>query len=237
MKKSNASGIPTGSVVFVVCLFVAVLAGCIVIQLLVSSDFSGFGGLHTSEPAVNYVPPDGTELSGRGEEGPYSWEDHPVFVIGDSLTQGARKDISNAVAGATVDGKVNRNMSDGLKILMDWDASGILTDDAVIVVCLAHNITGSTLGDAEQIVNMIRPGQSLIMMTGHGLSDMAPINEYIRGLPLEYNYITVADWDLTIAQSPGLLADDGIHIRKKQGNELYANLILSALDVTRPMQW
>lgn len=235
MKKRKASGIPAGSVIFVVCLFVAVLAGSIFIQLLTSPKFQGFDSESPfGGPAGDYLPSDGAGVSGKGGGASYNWEDHPVFVVGDSLTQGARKDISGVVANATIDSKVGRNMSEGLRILRDWDDNGALADDAIIVVCLAHNITGSTIGDAEEIVNMIRPGQSLVMMTGHGLSNMTPINEYLRGLPLEYSYITVADWDLTIAQSPGLLSDDGIHISKKQGNGIYADLILHALEAAKP---
>jgi predicted DsbA family dithiol-disulfide isomerase len=47
--------------------------------------------------------------------------------------------------------------------------------------------------------------------------------------------ITVADWDLTVAQSPSLLSDDGIHIKGRQGNELYADLILKSLQAAQPM--
>ena len=72
------------------------------------------------------------------------------------------------------------------------------------------------------------------MMTGHGLVSMAPANEFIRNLPNIYTFITVADWDLTVAQSPGLLSSDGIHIAKNQGNALYAELILRALEVAQP---
>lgn len=236
MKNSKSPAGPAGTIILVACLFVAVLAVSIGVQLFTSSDFKGFGSEPPpGEPEVTYLTGEATGAEAPKTEAPYDWQDHPVFIVGDSLTQGARKDIANAVPGATIDGKVNRNMTEGLKIIMDWDDAGILKDDAIIVVCLAHNITGGTRNDAEQIVDMIRPGQSLIMMTGHGHSDMGPINEYIRGLPYAYSYITAADWDMTIAQSPGLLSDDGVHISGKQGNEVYAELILRALEATKPM--
>ena len=233
MKKSRKSSNPAVTVLLVIGIFVAVLAGSIMFQLFSSSDFSGFGKApKAGEPVVTYLP---DKNAGEGGSASYDWQDHPVFIIGDSLTQGARSYISDAVPGASIDAKVGRTMSEGLKILRDWDAAGILTDDAIIVVCLAHNITDGSIRDAEQVVNMIRPGQSLIMMTGHGLNSMKPVNEYIRGLHNQYSYITIADWDLTIVQSPSLLSDDGIHISKKQGNEIYAKLILRALEVAKPM--
>ncbi|MCL1896053.1 MAG: hypothetical protein FWG03_05845 [Clostridiales bacterium] len=234
MRKRKKSGAPAGAIVFVVCLFVAVLAGSIFIQLLTSPKFQGFGvDLPFGEASGRSQPTGGAE-GGPDGEGAYSWKDHPVFIVGDSLTVGAEKDISKTVANATVDAKVGRNMSEGLNIIREWDDSGILADDAIIVVCLAHNITGSTISDAEQIVDIIKPGQSLIMMTGHGKSNMTPINEYLRELPYKYPYITLADWDLTIVQSPGLLSDDGVHVGNKQGNKIYADLILLALEAAKP---
>ena len=226
------------TVLLIAIIFVCVLGASLGILLYMSPDFSGFGSKPLSEPVVTYLSSDSDEETGSGGEDrtPYNWEEHPIFIVGDSLTHGARSEISKAVGdGATIDGKDSRNMSAGVSILRDWQESGALTDDAIIVVCLAHNITDSTVKDAQKIVEMIKPGQSLIMMTGHGRSNMAPINEYIRSLPNVYSYITVADWDLTIAQSPSLLSDDGIHINRKQGNELYASLILRALEWTQPM--
>jgi len=225
------------TIAIIIIVFVAVLLGSIGIQLFTSPDFHGFSKATPGEPVVTYLPSDSGNASGSGaaDASAYNWKDHPVFIVGDSLTQGARPAILAAVGDATIDAKVSRNMATGVTILKGWADSGILTDDAIIIVCLANNITNSTVQDAQQIVDMIKPGQSLIMMTGHGLSNMDPANEFIRSLPGKYSYITVADWDLTIAQSPSLLGDDGIHVSKSQGNDLYASLILKALEVTRPM--
>ena len=226
------------TVLLIAIIFVGVLAVNVGIRLFLSPDFTGFGKDPLGEPVVTYLPGDDEEAmdGGGGRGGAYSWEDHPVFIVGDSLTQGARSEIEK-IAGdkATIDGKTSRNMSAGVSIINGWETSGALTDDAIIVVCLAHNITDSTVKDAQKIVEMIKPGQSLIMMTGHGRNNMSAINEYVRSLPNVYSYITVADWDLTIAQSPGLLSDDGIHVGKRQGNELYASLILAALEKAQPM--
>jgi len=229
------------TILIVALIFAGVLIASVAILLFTSSDFSGFGKEPLSEPVVTRLPSEpanGDQAPGKEGKEPYKWQDHPVFVIGDSLTLGAKNEIIKAVSGftdITVDGKNGRNMSSGASILKGWQDDGTLPDDAIIVVCLAHNITDSTVRDAEKIVEMIKPGQSLIMMTGHGRSSMLPINEYLRNLPNEYTYIAVADWDLTIIKSPSLLSDDGIHIGKRQGNELYATLILWALEVAQPM--
>jgi len=198
-----------------------------------SPDFHGFKKEPAPDPVVTYGP--GTDApEGQGGEAPFNWEDHEVFIVGDSLTQGARKEIGKAIENATIDGKVSRTMATGVQILQGWKDTGVLPKDAIIVVCLANNITDTTVRDAQAIVDMIQPGQSLIMMTGHGRSNMKPANEFIRSLPNVYTFVTVADWDLTVAQSPGLLSDDGIHIAKNQGNTLYADLILRALEVAQP---
>jgi len=216
-----------------VVIFAGALAASIGIQLFTSPDFQGFGRDTAPKPVVNYLNGPDADAGDNGEAS-FRWQNHHVYVIGDSLTQGARKEIAAAVENSTIDGKVSRNMATGVQILQGWKDSGILTDDAIIVICLANNITGTTVQDAQTIVDMIEPGQSLIMMTGHGLSNMAPANEFIRTLPNVYPFVTVADWDLTIAQSPSLLSDDGIHIAKNQGNVLYAELIVRALEVSQP---
>ena len=225
-------------VIFIIVAFVGALVVSVGILLYMSPNFAGFGKESSGDTVVTSLQDgdDGTDNKAGSEAAVYNWEDHPVFIVGDSLTQGARSDILKAIGDATIDAKVSRNMAAGVSILRGWEESGALTDDAIIIVCLAHNITDSTIKDAQQIVAMINPGQSLIMMTGHGHSNMEPVNEYIRSLPGAYNFITAADWDMTITQSPGLLSDDGVHVGKKQGNELYARLILRALEVTKPMR-
>jgi len=233
---NKASGKTAITIILIAVVFVAVLAGSIGLQLAASPDFSGFKKEPLPDPDVNRKPATtGETENGAAEKEEYNWKDHPVFIIGDSLTQGARKEIAKVVPDSTIDAKTNRDMSTGVSILGSWEDSGVLPDDAIIVICLANNITDTTVGDAQQIVDMIKPGQSLIMMTGHGRSNMTPANEFIRSLPRAYPFITVADWDLTVAQSPSLLSDDGIHIARNQGNELYAELILRALEATQPM--
>ena len=223
------------TIILIIVAFVGTLAVSVGILLFMSPDFQGFGAESHRDSIITYLTDEPGVPAGNGDT-TYNWKDHPVFIVGDSLTQGARSDIQKTIGDATIDAKVSRNMAAGVSILKDWEATGIITDDAIIVVCLAHNITNTTIKDAQEVVAMIKPGQSLIMMTGHGLSDMEPVNEYLRGLPEVYSYITVADWDMTVAQSPALLADDGIHISKRQGQELYATLIERALEVSRPMQ-
>ena len=232
-KNAKGSDKTAITIVLIAVIFVAVLGGSIFFQLYKSPDFHGFSKDAVPDPTVSYGPGEDA-TGGTSGGGSYSWENHHVFIIGDSLTQGAKKEIEKVVKNSTIDSKVGRNMSTGVEILRGWQDSGILTEDAIIVICLAHNITGTTVDDAQTIVDMIEPGQSLIMMTGHGSSSMAPANEFIRNLPNLYAYVTVADWDLTIKQSPSLLGDDGIHIAGNQGNVLYADLILRALEVSKP---
>jgi len=220
----------------IVVIFISALVASVWIQLILSPDFKGFGMGQSAKPEVTHQSGESGGKTNASKGSGYNWNGHPVFIVGDSLTEGARKEISKTVGDPTIDAQSGRTMATGLSILRNWEEAGILGDDAIIIVCLAHNITESTLNDAQQVVDMIKPGQSLIMMTGHGRGNMAPINEYIRGLPRAYSYITVADWDLTIAQSPALLSDDGVHVAKSQGNQLYADLILRALEVTRPMK-
>jgi len=210
-KKTKVKVLPT--ILTAIAVFVGVLAASIILQLLFSPDFKGFG-----------------RDSGSSDD-PQKYQ---VFIIGDSLTYGASKEIEKAIKNTTIEAEVGRNMAEGVEILRDKIDTGGLSKDAIIVVCLAHNITGTTLQDAQTIVDMIEPGQSLVMMTGHGRESMEPVNELIRSFPNIYPFVTVADWDSTIAQSPSLLADDGVHISGNRGNALYADLILRAIEATQP---
>jgi len=233
VRKNRAAAKKAKIILLAAVIFIAVLAGSIGLQLFTSPDFHGFSKEDVPVPVVTHLPENGSSEGGSGKA-PFNWQDHHVFIIGDSLTHGASKEIGKAVEKSTIDSKVGRNMAAGVSILQGWKDSGILTNDAIIVICLANNITDTTVRDAQRIVDMIEPGQSLIMMTGHGRSNMASANEFIRSLPNIYPFVTVADWDLTIAQSPNLLSDDGIHIAKAQGNVLYADLIVRALEFAQP---
>ena len=231
-RRAKVKVLPT--ILLAVAVFIGVLAASILIQLYSTSDFKGFSKEKVPDPVVTYLDSENAASAGKEGVAVFDWQDHPVFIIGDSLTQGAQKDIEKTIENTTIDSKTGRGMSAAVQILRDWKDTGALTDDAIIVVCLAHNITNTTVADAQKVVDMIESGQSLIMMTGHGNRNMAPANEFIRNLPNVYTFVTVADWDLTIAQSPGLLSSDGIHIAKGQGNQLYAELILRALEVAQP---
>jgi len=231
LRRKKTKAVEATRILLIAAVFIAVLAVSIVIQLSLSQDFQGFGRDNVSGSGNNTRNGEGTAEEGDGS---FDWTKHPVFIIGDSLTYGARHEIAKVVENSTIDSKVGRNMATGVQILQDWKDSGLLTKDAIVIICLANNITDSTTRDAQTIVDMIEPGQSLIMMTGHGLAGMEPANEFIRSLPNLYAFVTVADWDLTIAQNPSLLSDDGIHVAGTQGNVLYADLIVRALEVSQP---
>jgi len=230
-RKTRVKVLP--AILTAVAVFVGVLALSVGLQLITSPDFHGFKKDPVPTPEVTFVT--GSDSSG-GKDGPavFNWKDHHVFVIGDSLTKGATKEIEKAIDNVTVDALEGRTMAGGVKILQDWKDTGVVTRDGIIVICLGNNISGSTLSDVQTIVDMIETGQSLIMMTGNGLSNMAPSNELIRTLPNIYPFVTVADWELTIKQSPNLLSNDGVHIARNQGNVLYAELIVRALEVSQP---
>ena len=231
MSRKKTKAVEATRILLIAAVFIAVLAVSIVVQLSLSPNFQGFGRDNVSGPGENTQQ--GEDAAEEGD-GSFNWKKHPVFIIGDSLTYGARHEIAKVVENSTIDSKEGRNMATGVQILKDWIDSGLLAEDAIVIICLANNITDSTSKDAQTIVDMIEPGQSLIMMTGHGLASMEPANEFIRTLPNLYAFVTVADWDLTIAQSPSLLSGDGIHVAGSQGNVLYADLIVRALEVSKP---
>jgi hypothetical protein len=200
------------------------------------NDGSGPGGKGTSTALGDLFG--GGEKNSDGtpvDPSAYDWRKRHVHVIGDSLTVSATKEIETAIPGASVDGKVSRGMTEGVKIYRGWVEEGLVEEDDIIVVALANNIGDSTITSLDSLIGDIRPGQNLVLLTGHGRENMRPVNEYIRTLPDEYPFIVVGDWDEAISANSSWLAGDGIHINNNKGNKLYADIIVDALEKTEPV--
>ena len=159
-----------------------------------------------------------------------NWQSRHVHVVGDSLTVSATNEIESAIPGASIDGRVSRGMTAGVNIFREWINDGLVDDNDIIVFALANNVENGTITSLDRLVGDIGPRQNLVLVTGHGLENMRPINEYIRTLPDKYPFIVVADWDEVISANSSWLADDGIHISDNRGNKLYADIIVDALE-------
>ena len=176
---------------------------------------------------------DGRDDSGGGPVAVGSsndWRSRHVHIMGDSLTVSAERQLEEAIPGASIDGRVSRGMTAGVSIYREWMTLGLVEENDIIVFALANNVENGTITSLDSLIGDIGPKQSLVLVTGHGLENMRPINEYIRTLPDKYSFIVVADWDEAISANSSWLADDGIHISDSRGNKLYADVIVDALE-------
>jgi hypothetical protein len=217
-------------VIFIAALAAFTLAGA---EL---SDGTGIGGKGTGTALGDLFgggdkQEGGTQTSTKS----YDWHKRHVHVIGDSLTVSATREIEAAIPGASVDGKVSRGMTEGVRIYRSWVEQGLVEDDDIIVIALANNVGDGTISSLDDLIGDIGPKQNLVLVTGHGKENMKKGNDYIRTLPDIYSFIVVADWDEAISANSSWLAGDGIHISNNKGNKLYADLIVDALEKTNPL--
>ncbi|MDR3305818.1 MAG: hypothetical protein LBS85_07355 [Clostridiales Family XIII bacterium] len=200
----------------VVCIvtFAVILTGTRALKI-------DFGESQLQAPAVN--------LAETEQEVPLSAvRVENVSIIGDSITLGASSRLTEAIPDAYIDAEVGRDMSIGFSIfkkLIDKDELG-----SFVVIALANNVHADTITNAKEIIDLIGSGRRLVFVTGHGLTNMEPVNEYIRDLPDQYPFITVADWDVAITPHEDLLGADHIHVNKSEANQIYADCVKEALE-------
>ncbi|MDR1797059.1 MAG: hypothetical protein LBR44_06370 [Clostridiales Family XIII bacterium] len=170
-----------------------------------------------------------TDMMENGAASPQLTDEY-VMVIGDSITVGAKKELASRIENLSVDAEVGRGMGTGYGILKRRIDAGMLAEGDIVVISLANNIHNGSLDNAQDVIDDLPEGVRLVFVTGHGLSNMKPLNELIRTFPDDYEFITVADWDEAVTGQSGLLASDGIHVAGNKGNVLYAELVLEAIE-------
>jgi hypothetical protein len=227
MKKQCSSHSGKASfVVVVVVVFFAALVVSTGLPFLFDSDGNA---VEVTPPSdfTGTLKPDGGSTE-KPEVPQIDWEELEVTIIGDSLTVGAMPEIKKVLASASIDAEVGRGMGVGFSLMKRRIEIGSIDD--VIVIALANNIGQDSISKTEDVIENIGDGRRLIFVTGHGLQNMEPLNKFIRKLPDEYPFITVADWDEAITPNTNLLAGDGIHVYNSKANVIYAETIVAAIE-------
>jgi len=151
-----------------------------------------------------------------------------VTVIGDSVTLGAAEIIQKTLGSVTVDAEVSRNMGAGVGIINDYVAKGELGE--YVVLALFTNAQYNTEPATHDTIAAIPPGHRVIVVTPFGKDYMEPVADWVRLLPQQYNFVTVADWNAAIRDHTELLAGDHIHMKGDDSRQLYANLLAQAIE-------
>jgi len=212
-------------VLLIFVLTLCVSAGVVLLFTSGIAKYPQLTGQTSNSPAATGNPP-ATEGSPAA-----NINDQYIMVVGDSIVVGATPELKKHLTHVSIDAKVGRTMPTGYDILESREQEGLLQDANVIVVSLANNIANDSIEKAQDIIGLVRPGQRLVFVTGHGHANMKPINDFLRTLPDEYGWVTVADWDQAISQNAEWLGPDGVHVANNKANILYADLVTNAIQL------
>lgn len=156
-----------------------------------------------------------------------------VTVIGDSVSLGAQSALENAMNDVYVDSEVSRPVSAGIGILKDLQSRGKLRE--YVVIALGTNGTNSYEKLFTEIIDELEAGHRLIFVTpfdgrsNENSKATTATAEWMRTLPSQYDFITIADWADLISSQVDTLAGDKVHMGGKTSMALYAGCVADAV--------
>ena len=149
------------------------------------------------------------------------------------MSLGAQSALINAISNCVVDSAVSRQLRAGADIIRAKQDRGELRE--YVVIALGTNGTNSYSRYYNEIIEAINPGHRVIIVTpfdGRSNNNATAVGNtavWLRGLPGQYDYITIADWNALISTQQELLASDRVHMGGNDARSLYANLIAEAI--------
>ncbi|MDR0876010.1 MAG: acyltransferase [Clostridiales Family XIII bacterium] len=184
--------------------------------------------LENAQSAINRPDPAGPVQPIEPPGGGWTNDGQWINVWGDSVTLGAADILNQTLQTALVDAKVSRNIGAGVDLINEWDYMSQLTN--YFVVALFTNTQNFTQDETIVFLDAVPQGRRVIFVTPYGKDYMEPTAEFLRGLPSQYPYVTIADWNLAIRDHTDLLASDGMHMESDDAKQIYANTIAQAID-------
>jgi len=104
-----------------------------------------------------------------------------------------------------------------------------------LVIALGTNGAYNYESLLTRIIDDLPAGHRLIFVTpfdGRSNENSTILNntaEWMRGLPNQYDFITIADWNALIRPQVELLAGDRVHMGGQTSMNLYAGLVADAV--------
>jgi peptidoglycan/LPS O-acetylase OafA/YrhL len=157
-----------------------------------------------------------------------------VTVIGDSVALGAQTALVDTIPDCYVDAVVSRPVSAGLGIINELQDHGELRE--YLVIALGTNGTNNYAKLITGMIEAVAPGHRIIVVTpfdGRSNENAQVLTEtakWMRDLPSQYDYVTIADWNALISPQVNLLAKDKVHMGGQTSMALYANNVAEAVD-------
>lgn len=160
-----------------------------------------------------------------------------TMLIGDSVPLGAHDELKAVFPISNLDAEISRNMNQGLAVFNQIIQEDDPYDFIIISLGLNEQDTGNWRQDLASMVNGVKKGQRLILVTpfngGIDSSKVAvaeKVTEFERKIKNEFPFITLADWATIAPQNLDKLAEDKIHVLdNKKGRKLFTETIRDAV--------
>jgi peptidoglycan/LPS O-acetylase OafA/YrhL len=162
-------------------------------------------------PVVPIMPPGGANIT----------------LIGDSVALGAASVIQETLGSVYVDAKESRNMGAGPDLIRQYARTGQLGE--YVVIALATNVQNFTVDKTYESIEALPSGHRLIFVTPYGYDYMEETADFLRALPDQYEYVTIADWNTAVRGNTDQLAPDGLHMNSRDSKQIYANCVAQAI--------
>jgi hypothetical protein len=151
-----------------------------------------------------------------------------VTAVGDSVMLDYQDPLQTDIPGINVNAAVSRQWSDGVQILQELKASGLLGAEVIVGLGTNGPITDSDFDAMMQVLN----GASRVVFVNFHVDRpwQDPNNTVLVDGALRYPNVFVADWATLAAQNPQWFSSDGTHLAiDGPGATALATLIASTL--------
>ena len=149
-----------------------------------------------------------------------------VTLLGDSVLLGASPYLLRRLPSASVEAKVGRQGSDGLKLVQSLREETRLGDATVI-----HLGTNGYLAEKQfrALLEQLSDRKTVVVLNVYGARRWTgPNNELIERLSQNFDNVRLIDWHAIGQANPGYFVQDGIHL-SGAGIHAYYNQIRMAL--------
>jgi hypothetical protein len=133
-----------------------------------------------------------------------------VTLVGDSVLLGASPYLMRRLPFASVEAKVGRQGSEGIKIVQSLRDEAQLGDAAVI-----HLGTNGYLTEKHfrALLDMLADRKKVVVVNVHGARRwIQPNNELIARVTKNFDNVRLVDWDAIGQANPNYFVQDGIHL-------------------------
>jgi hypothetical protein len=164
--------------------------------------------------------------------GPVRTIDNRVFVVGDSVVQGASSGLADKMAGWSllIDTKVGRFTREGVQVARGWKSHGDVGQ--IAVVGLGNNFAPRSEDIAREIDDMMR----VLAGTEHVIwftvaeyrPEQAKVNAALRAAVASHPQLVLVDWNAWYRAQRGFTGRDHLHLTP-EGAAAYASLIAAAV--------